>query len=302
MRIFMTGASGYVGGVVARHLAEAGHTVEALARSAASEAKVAALGARPVPGSLADLPVLRRAAAEADAVVHVAVDFTDPHMREIEEPALDAMLAGLGGGKALVYTSTGLVYPDMKGAMVDEDHPVDPLRSPQPYKVLGERQVLSAGGGTAVTVIRAALIYGHGGTALLQGMIAGARQNGVVPYIGDGANEWSSVHVDDLARLYAAALDRRLGGVVVNAASGTRTSMRRIAEAVAALTGSRAIPLTLEQARQAMGPYAAVLTRSSPLDPSRAKRLFGWRATAPGLLEDIRSGSYATPDAAGDAA
>ncbi|WAL68578.1 NAD-dependent epimerase/dehydratase family protein [Amycolatopsis cynarae] len=295
MRIFMTGASGYVGGVIARHLVAAGHSVTALARSEASSAKVAALGALPVPGSLTDLRVLRDSATAADAVVHVAVDFADPRMGDLEEPALDALLSGLGGGKALVYTSTGLVYPDTGGVPVDEDFPVDPRHSPQPYKVHGERQVLAADG-TAVTVIRPGLVYGRGGTALLQGMIAGARQQGVVPYVEEGANEWSSVHVDDLAELYAAVLAKSSHGVIVNAASAARTSMRRIAEAVAAVTGTRAVSLTRAQAEQAMGPYAAVLTRSSPLDPSRALRLFGWQAGGPSLLEELRSGSYAGPE------
>ncbi|MEV4456412.1 NAD-dependent epimerase/dehydratase family protein [Microbispora sp. NPDC049633] len=302
MRIFITGASGYVGAVVAEHLVGAGHEVAALARSDEARERVEGLGAKAVPGSLRDLDVLRGAAAAAEAVVHTAVDYADPDMGDIERDTLGALLGGLNDGGAFVYTSTGLVYPDRQGATVDEDHPVTPETSPQPYKVLGERQVLTAGH-VAGTVIRAALVYGRGGSGLLRGLIGAGRRNGMVPYIGDGANEWSSVHVDDLAELYVAALERREpgaagnevagNGVVVNAASAERTPIRRIAEAVAGLTGARAVSLTLEQAVAAMGPAVAALTRSSPMDASRARRLFGWAPQRPGLIEELTTGSYA---------
>ncbi|TQS27750.1 NAD-dependent epimerase/dehydratase family protein [Microbispora sp. KK1-11] len=299
MRIFITGASGYVGAVVAEHLVRAGHEVVALARSDNARERVEGLGAKAVPGSLRDLDVLRGAAAAAEAVVHTAVDYTDPEMGEIERDTLAALLGGLDDGGAFVYTSTGLVYPDRQGATVDEDHPVTPETSAQPYKVLGERQVLAAGH-VAGTVIRAALVYGRGGSGLLQGLIGAGRQNGMVPYIGDGANKWSSVHVDDLAALYVAALEHREPGVVVNAASAERTPIRRIAEAVAGLTGAQAVSLTLEQAVAAMGPAVGAmgpavgaLTRSSPMDASRARRLFGWAPERPGLIEELTTGSYA---------
>jgi nucleoside-diphosphate-sugar epimerase len=291
MKIFLTGASGYLGRVLTEHFVGAGHQVDALARSDASRERVTQLGARAVAGTLADTETLRQAAASADAVVHAAVDFTQPAMREIEQPALDALLSGLAPGKPFIYTSTGLVYPDQGGRTTDEDIPVAPEHSPQPYKVLGERQVLAAEGPAAM-VIRAALIYGRGGSALLQGMIANARSRGIATYIGEGSNEWSSVHVDDLARLYLAALDHAERQLVVNAASRARTSMRQIAEAVAYLTGARTLSLSLEQAEQAMGPYAAVLTRSSPLDPSRAEKVLGWDRVERSLIDELRAGSY----------
>jgi nucleoside-diphosphate-sugar epimerase len=292
MRIFLTGASGYLGGVVTEHLIASGHQVSALARSSAARDRVTELGADTVPGSLADTETLRLAAAEADAVVHTAVDFTDPTMRDVEQPALAAMLAGLKPGNPFVYTSTGLVYPDGGGSALDEDTPVEPEHSPQPFKVLGERQVLAADG-PAVTVIRAALIYGRGGTGLVQGLIASAREQKVTAYIEDGANEWSSVHVDDLARLYVAALSRAEQRLVVNAASRDRTSMRELAEAVAHITQARAVSITMEQAQQKMGPLAGVLSRSALLDSSRAERVFDWKPTGPSLLDELRTGSYA---------
>ncbi|NVI88530.1 NAD-dependent epimerase/dehydratase family protein [Actinomadura sp. BRA 177] len=286
MHIFMTGASGYLGGVVAEHLIKAGHEVSALARSAALEARVTALGAKAVGGDLSSADVLREAAASSDTVVHIAVDYADPRMREIEEAALDAFLSA---GRPLVYTSTGLVYPDTTGEPVTKGTPIDPESSPQPWKVLGERQALQA---EDATVIRAALVYGRGGSGLLEGMFASARQNGVTAYVEDGANEWSSVHVDDLAALYTAAVADPSGRTVVNAATRTRTPMRDIATAVAETAGAQAISLTRAEARELLGPFADVLTRSSPLDPSRAETQYNWRPAGPSLLDDIRTGSY----------
>ncbi|MGW4638128.1 NAD-dependent epimerase/dehydratase family protein [Sphaerisporangium sp. NPDC004334] len=294
MRIFITGASGYLGGVVAGRLVKAGHEVAALARSGQARERVEELGATAVPGGLRDLDVLRAAAADAGAVVHAAVDYADPEMGAIEHDALGALLGGLREGGVFLYTSTGLVYPDTQGVTVDEDHPVDPDASPQPYKILGERRVL-ADGHVRGMVIRASLVYGRGGSGLLQGMLASARQQGVAAYVGEGSNAWSSVHVDDLAELYLTMLERPASGVVVNAAAGESAPMRRIVEAVAASAGAGAVSITLEQAVAAMGPLAAVLTRSSPLDSSRARRLFGWAPSEPGLLEELTAGSYAPP-------
>ncbi|MBP2706388.1 NAD-dependent epimerase/dehydratase family protein [Microbispora sp. RL4-1S] len=289
MRIFITGASGYVGGVVAEHLVRAGHEVAALARSDQARERVEGLGAVAVPGGLLDLDALRAGAAVAEAVVHTAVDYGDPRMGDVERDALEAMLGGLNDGGAFIYTSTGLVYPDTGGVTVDEDHPVAPESSPQPFKILGERRVLEADR-LAGMVVRASLVYGRERSGLLRSFVDNGRSTGTVPYIGEGANAWSSVHIDDLAALYVAMLERPVAGAVVNAASGRTTPMREIAEAAAELTGARAVSLTFEQAVAAMGPMAGVLTRSAPLDSSRAGRLFGWRPTAHGLLEELASG------------
>src|SRR5690606_1144052 len=102
-----------------------------------------------------------------------------------------------------------------------------------------------------------------------------ARQQGVVTYVGDGANTWSTVHVDDLAALYAAVVTREEGGGIVNAATRTGTAIRDMAEAVATLTGARAVSLPLDEAMKSFGPMALALTSSTPLDPSRAERLYG---------------------------
>ncbi|MFD7660236.1 NAD-dependent epimerase/dehydratase family protein, partial [Actinosynnema sp. NPDC059797] len=156
--------------------------------------------------------------------------------------------------------------------------------------LLGERQVLAAGDVTA-TVLRGGLVHGRGGSALVLAMIGVSKQLGAAPYVGSGENLWSPVHVDDLARLYVAALERPVGGVF-NAASRTLLRMRDLAEAVAELTGADRAPLDPEAAARAFGPLAGVLGRNITLDPARAEEAFGWRTREVGLLEDVVRGSY----------
>ncbi len=285
MHIFMTGASGYLGGVVAEHLIKAGHEVSALARSAALEARVTALGAKAVGGDLSSADVLREAAASSDTVVHIAVDYADPRMREIEEAALDAFLSA---GRPLVYTSTGLVYPDTTGEPVTKGTPIDPESSPQPWKVLGERQALQA---EDATVIRAALVYGRGGSGLLEGMFASARQNGVTAYVEDGANEWSSVHVDDLAALYTAAVADPSGRTVVNAA--TRPAPRCATSRPP--SPRRPAPRRSPHPRRGPRTPGPLRRRPDPLVPAGPVPRGNPVQLAPGgavLLDDIRTGSY----------
>ncbi|WP_216216101.1 NAD-dependent epimerase/dehydratase family protein [Amycolatopsis aidingensis] len=289
MKVFITGASGYVGGVVAGHLLAAGHEVAALARSDQAAERVQGLGAHAVRGDLADLGVLRDAAAGADAVVHAAIDFAEPDMRTIEEPALDTMLGALDGGRSFVYASTALVYPDTAGGPPREDGALDPA-SPQLFKQLGEQQVLGAHGVTA-TVLRASLVYGHAGSALLMAMIGAAKEHHAAPYTGEGTNQWSTIHVDDLARLYVMAIEKQVGGVF-NASSRVQVGVRELSEAIAQLVDVSGDPLTPEVATQAFGPFLPILGREITLDPKRAEETFGWKPQEVGLLEDLTAGSY----------
>lgn len=281
MRIFITGGSGFVGGALVRRLVAAGHGVIALSRSKATGERLRELGAEPWPGDLANADAVRGAAAAADAAVHAAIDYADPGFGELDRRAVQALLGARGA--RTVYMSSTLVYGHTGGEAATEARKPAPLV--QPFKVDGERMVLAAGG----TVVRPGLVYGYDGSGLLDGMSASARENGVVHYVGTGANRWSVVHADDLAELVCIGLERPIGAAVLNAAAGSAPSMREIAEAIAASEDATAASLAVGEAAAAMGDFADQLTRDLVVDASRARELLGWNSERPGLLDTLTS-------------
>jgi nucleoside-diphosphate-sugar epimerase len=293
MNVFLTGGTGYFGSVLVEHLIAAGHTVTALAYSEGSAGRLSAAGAVPVLGSLADAGILERESMAADAVIHAAVDYSpSAEAAATELAAVTALVAGAGRsgtGKPVVYTSTGLVY----GFDPDQDSTEDavlPEVSAQPVKVAAERLVLDATGIDGM-VFRAGLIFGRGGSGLITGLIGSARTNGVATYIGDGANSWLPVHVDDLAELYVAAIARSKPGVF-NAVGNVRFTFQGLAEAIAELTGTQTASVPPEVAESAFGPAARILTTTSRLDSTKARATFGWVPSDLSLIEDVRAGSY----------
>lgn len=294
MRVFITGGTGYVGGVLVERLVGAGHEVVALARSETATGAVLAAGATPLRGELADAALLRAAAADADAVVHAAVDWSasaEAHRTELA--AVAALTAGArDGGKTVVYTSTGLVYGFDPAQDRDEDARL-PERSAQPVKADAERVVRSAPGITGV-VVRAGLVHGRGGSALLSSLIGAAATTGAATYVGAGDNVWVPVHVDDLADLYLRALERPVAGVF-NAVGPHPFTFRDLAEAIADLTGASAVSLPLDVAVEQLGPAAYLLASSGDMPNVRARSTFDWEPAGPPLLDDVRAGSYRSP-------
>jgi nucleoside-diphosphate-sugar epimerase len=295
MKVFITGGTGYLGAVLVERLIAAGHHVTALARSDASAARLLEAGATPVAGSLGDTPVLTDAAAAADAVVHAAVDYAmTEESTAIELAAVRALVAGSASGdspRPFLFTSTGLVYGFDENQDSSEDA-VLPEVSAQPVKVAAERIVLDEAR-IAGIVIRAGLVFGRGGSALLTGLIRSARNTGTSIYVGDGENAWMPVHVDDLADLYVAALEQPVAGVF-NAVGTEPFTFRALAEAIGDLTGKPVASIPLEVAEHSFGPAARTLTTTSRLNAARARDTFGWTPAPRSLVQDVRSGSYAT--------
>jgi len=295
MKVFITGGTGYLGSVLVEHLLGAGHEISGLGRSKASRHTLAQAGVTPVAGSLDDTRVLYDAAANADAVIHAAVDYAMSEESTATELAAVAALtkgAGAAGtGKPALFTSTGLVYGFEPNKDVTEDAAL-PEISAQPVKAQAERIVLDADAITPI-VFRAGLIFGRGGSGLVTGLIRSALDNGAATYIDDGSNSWVPIHVDDLAALYTSAIARPTAGVF-NAVGEVPFTFRALAEAIGKLTGTPAVSIPLAVAETTLGPATRVLTTSSRLVATKARETFGWAPSTRSLPDDVRAGSYAS--------
>ncbi len=295
MRLFLTGATGYIGGAVAEVLRAAGHTVTGLARSEEAARKLEARGVAVARGSLHDTAVLAAAAREADGVIHMALDFGAADTPQVDAGAVRAMLGALEEtGRPFVYTSGVWVIGDTGGRAADEETPLNPTPLVA-WRPAVERTVLDAAReGVRTVVLRPAMVYGRGGGAVA-GFVKTARENGVVRFIGNGANRWSFVHVEDLADLYLLALTQAPEGSLFLAADGPAIPVREVAEAASRAAGAegRTQSVPLEEARKTMGPLADALVMDQEISAARAQRLLGWAPHRPSVLEELARGGYA---------
>jgi nucleoside-diphosphate-sugar epimerase len=292
MRIFLTGATGYIGSAVSERLGAAGHQLTALARSDASAAKLQSAGIQPVRGDFIDPTSVGAAARAAEGVISLATTY-DP---SIDGPAIDAILEALAGSnKPFIYTSGIWSHGDTGGKVVDETSP------PQPAALVAWRQgvedlvLAGAKRGVRTTVIRPAIVYGRGG-GIPAGFVESARDEGAARYVGTGKNRWPLVHVDDLADLYLLALEKAPPGTLLLGVSGPSRPVSEIAAAASrgAGAGGRTAATPLEEARAKMGAYADALALDQQASGRRAQELLGWRPRRPDVLEELERGSYAS--------
>lgn len=302
MKIFVTGATGYVGSVVAERLRQVGHRIVALSRSEGGDVKLRDAGFDIVRGDLSATDVIEVAARDADAVVHAAYSFT-PDGASLDQDAVSAILEALtGSGKAFLYTSGAGVYGETGQTVVGEDDAPEPERAaPEDVaawmrqRITTERFVL---GGAArdvrTVVIRPGLVYGRG-AGPFAALVPVVRSLGRGVYIGTGDSAWSTVHVDDLADLYLRALDGAPAGTLLNVSSGEPVTMRDIAVSMGRGQGFMAPPMGIpvQEARQSMGITAAFASANIRLAEGKAGQLLGWRGERPSVLHDLELGSYA---------
>jgi nucleoside-diphosphate-sugar epimerase len=299
VRIFCTGASGYIGGSIAIALAAAGHEVSGLVRSDRNADRVRALGINPVQGTLDDVDLLGAAAARADAVLSAA---NSDHERSAR-----AMLQALEGtGKAYIHTSgSSIVGTQSAGervdAIFDEDTPIIPSTGRAARVALNKYILSFREKGTRSIIICPSLIYGisHGPTKhsmQVPWLIALAKKVGIAKHYGPGENIWSNVHIDDLVDLYILALASAPPGAFYFAENG-ENSMKQVCEAINRKLGVKAgtVPMSQDEASREWGEGAAQNTMgsNSRVRAARARKELGWRPSRPSLIDEIESGCYA---------
>ncbi len=301
MRIFVTGATGYIGSVVTERALAEGHAVYGLSRHEKGDAKLRALGATPVRGDLADLDVLRQQSAQAEAVLHLAyihdwgMDYEE--ILRVDAAAVSALGEPLHGtGKALVITSgTAFVEPDPAGGETTEDSPLSTRDFALKERIRSERHALRLReNGVRVSAIRLPpYVYGRGGSYFAPMLMEMAAKAGESIYVDDGDLRTSDVHVDDAAALFLLAAKGAKAGDVFNGTGSTTVTLRELAEAIGAVLK---LPVRSVSHAEAEAHWGQFLTSFVQFEnrPSNRKAVeqLGWQPKEIDLLTDIRSGSY----------
>ncbi len=299
MKIFITGASGYIGGSLAAALMAAGHQVSGLARAAESAAALERIGIAPVRGTLDDANILAQAARASDVTVNAA----DASHRA----AAEAMVHALADtGKTLLHTSgSSIVGTRAGGELVEAAFDEDTAFTPSPTRAsrvtIDTMIRAAAGNGVRSIVIAPSLIYGRGRSLnphsiQVPWLIRLAKKYGVAKHIGSGSNRWSNVHIDDLVPLYMLAIATAPAGAFYFAENG-ENSMREICEAISRMLGQggRTQSMTVEEAAAEWGEGAAsdTMGSNSRVRAKRARAELEWRPCGPSLIEEIEWGCYA---------
>ena len=291
LKIFLTGATGYIGGAIAGGLIASGHSVTGLARSEEAARKLTAKGITPFEGDLRSPAALAQAAEASDGVIHAGTT----NDGRVDQEAVSIMGNALRGTlKPLIYTSGIWVLGDTGGRVADESWPANPAAlvawRPQVEQLVIEAARL----GVRSVVIRPGVVYGRGG-GIAADFVRSSRESGAARLVGTGENHWPVVHVDDLADLYLRALGSATGGTLFLATDGSGYRVREIAEAasIGAGAGGKTKSWPLDEARGTLGAYADALALDQLVSSERARVTLAWRPRAVSILEDLRHGSYA---------
>ncbi len=286
MRVFVTGATGFIGIPVVKELLAAGHQVLGLARSDDGAEALAALGAEVQRGSLEDLDSLRRGAAAADAVIHLAfvhdwsnfVASCETDRRAIE--ALGSVLAGTDKPLMVTGGTAGLAGPS---GIATEDDAIPP---DFPFPRVSEQTALSLQGVRA-SVMRLPQVHDTAKQGLITLAIAVAREKGVSAYIGEGRNRWAAAHVSDVARLYRLALEQNEAGARYHAVAEEGVSMRDVAEALGRSLHLPVKSIAAEEAPDHFGFLGMFVQHDLVASSEKTRKKLGWTPTGPGLITDL---------------
>jgi len=304
MRVFVTGASGWIGSAVVPELIGAGHQVTGLARSDASATALTAAGAQVQRGTIDDVDILRSAAAASDGVIHLAFkhdiafsggfqDAADADRRAVE--TFGEALAGSGRPFVIASGTLGL----LPGRVATERDGLDPEAPAHmgggPATRLGTAHLtLSLGDrGVRSSVLRLPpTVHGDGDHGFMAALVGIARDKGVSGYVGDGSNRWPAVHRLDAAHLFRLALENAPAGSVLHAIADEGVPIRAIAEVIGRHLSLPVAAVPAEDADGHFGWLSPLIAIDSPASSALTRELLGWQPTQPGLIDDLEKGHY----------
>jgi nucleoside-diphosphate-sugar epimerase len=288
MRVFVTGASGFVGSKVVVELRAAGHSVLGLARSDTSAAAIHAAGAEVHRGDLTRPETLRSGATEADAVIHLAFDHDFSKLADNcanEQRAIEALGDALAGTQKLLIVTSGTGLASAAGRPTTED---DAPRSEGGFPRSPERAADAvAKRGVRVAIVRLPQVHDTRRAGLVSFVIAFARQNGFVGYVGEGVNHWSAAHVTDVARVYRLALEKNRAARY-HAVGEEGVRLRAIADVVGEGLRLPVRSITPGEAPAYFGWLAAFASEDMRSSSDKTRAALGWEPKAPGLIEDLK--------------
>lgn len=298
MRVFVTGATGFVGSAIVRELIANGHQVVGLTRSEAGAATLAAAGAEAVHGSLTDLNSLRLGAAAADGVIHTAFNHDFSRFAQSageDEHAIDVLGSVLEGSERALLVTSGTAFLSNGRTATEEDRPHAPS-SDFPRASETAAAALAARGVRATAVRLPPSTHGEGDHGFVPILIRIAREKGVSAYVGDGLNRWPAVHRFDAARVYRLALER--GGIdgPYHAIAEEGVPFKAIAEVIGRRLGLPVVAKSHDEAAAHFGWFARFAGADLPTSSARTRTTLDWAPTGPDLLDDIdQPGYYALP-------
>jgi len=293
MRVFVTGATGFIGVPVCKELIATGYKVLGMARSEEGAKLLSSLGVDVHRGELSDIESLKSGAANADAVIHTAFihDFSKFQENcEIDRKAIEAMGSALAGTKRPFIVTSGTGGLAAPGKLATEDN-VPPPNSPIP-RVSEQTAIALLDKGVSSAVMRLPQVHDPLKQGLVTYAIAVAREKGLSAYIGDGSNRWPAAHVSDVAKLYRLALEKHEAGARWHAVAEEGISMREIAESLGRGLKLPVKSLTLEEAQAHFGWLAMFAAHDLPASSVITRKKLGWNPVGPTMLEDLERAEY----------